>query len=755
MIKIDDMPRRIAVGRTLDNGYSALQIDCGEWMKRHPQLTEYRIEVKRPDGEMYFADTTFADGVLTWNINAADTAIAGDGEFQVVAIGTDGERKTSSHPIMFVSDIIAGMAADTPPEPNKAWTDRVIEETRKSATQAAASAAEAKETLESIPEDYTELSEEVGKLSEEIGNKLDRYGMSINRLSTDGEQVGYALNKDTGGVYSADGYRVSDYCDVRTDNPHGTITIRGLTLAPRCCFYDGEKIFISTIEGVQIQTSPVSLPDGTAYVRVQSSSEFTNAFVNIGSDVEYHDPNKRPEVVIPQKMSDLINDEQFFSAKKAGEILPKHVDFTLYSKNLLDESKIVDGGYVNYENGAIVAGASFEYTDDYVDISDNDGAICIFEFTALNQPPAAGFFRCAFYNKNKTYISGVDNNPSAGFNDINRGVVAVPSGAAYVRCSWVIRATHKHRMIAYGDSTDMTYEAYGLKDANPAALYDKIQNVSDGVNGWRGLTWVSYGDSITAQGNNGHPTSYQYYVDSAIGFAQSYRRGVGGQTYKVNTNTFYANPDGSYAGRYGMDGLTEPPEGTTTHLGYFASWDRITAMIPDSIRESIDLVMLCGGTNDHVSVEDVETDGVISAGTPVWVPNSAVDAHWAASEHYAGGDYDISTFAGAIASTITKMRIWCPNAIVVLATPYPRWDTDTMQQYTNSSGLDFRGMCEIQIAAAKYMGCPVVDANAMCCVGGANFASTVSDGVHPNAMGVKLYGKALADGLNTISPKIV
>lgn len=168
MIKIDDMPRRIAVGRTLDNGYKALQIDCGEWVKRHPQLTEYRIEVKRTDGEMYFADTTFADSVLTWNIDAADTAIAGDGEFQVVAIGTNGERKTSSHPIMFVSDIIAGTASETPPEANKAWTDKVIEETRKSATQAAASAAEAKETLESIPEDYKELAQEVGQLSEEI-----------------------------------------------------------------------------------------------------------------------------------------------------------------------------------------------------------------------------------------------------------------------------------------------------------------------------------------------------------------------------------------------------------------------------------------------------------------------------------------------------------------------------------------------------------------------------------------------------------
>jgi lysophospholipase L1-like esterase len=307
-------------------------------------------------------------------------------------------------------------------------------------------------------------------------------------------------------------------------------------------------------------------------------------------------------------------------------------------------------------------------------------------------------------------------------------------------------------MIAYGDDYNIPYEPYEAIDANPLTLYKNIKEKTQN-SAWNGLVWLSYGDSITAQGNNGG--GYQNIVDDMLGFGTSYRRGVGGQTYKANTSTFYANADGSYAGRYGSNGLTEAPEGTTTHLGYFASWDRITTMIPESIRESIDLVVLCGGTNDHATVEDVETDGIISAGVPVWVANSTIDAEWAAASDYAGGDYDINTFPGAIASTIMKMRIWCPNAVVVLATPYPRWDTTTMQQYTNSKGLDFREMCEIQIATAKYMGCPVCDTNAMSGMSATNFAGTVLDGVHPNTAGMKLYGKALADCLNGISPKIV
>lgn len=450
------------------------------------------------------------------------------------------------------------------------------------------------------------------------------------------------------------------------------------------------------------------------------------------------------------ELSEAIDDKQYFSAKVDSAIKARHVDFSIKSKNLLDESQIVPGYFVWHTNGNLSANSSFAVSD-YVDISGNTGTLAIVKYAEeTSEAPNGTFHRCAFYDENKVYISGVSNGASTS-SDMTTGIVKVPENAKYIRVSW--NAAVVYRLIAYGDSTNIPYVPYETKDANPERLYDDLKKLKTVITKWNGLTWVSYGDSITAQGNNGG--GYQNIVDNMLGFGTSYRRGVGGQTYKANTSTFYANPDGSYAGRYGMGGLTEAPEGTTEHLGYFASWDRITTMIHESIRESIDLVVLCGGTNDHGSVEDVETDGVISAGTPIWIAGSAIDAEWAASSYYADGDYDISTFAGAIASTVTKMRIWCPNAVVVLATPYPRWNTETKEQYANSKGLDFREMCEIQIAVAKYTACPVVDANAMCGVGGVNFADTVSDGVHPNTVGMKMYGKALADGLKDISPTIV
>ena len=56
---------------------------------------------------------------------------------------------------------------------------------------------------------------------------------------------------------------------------------------------------------------------------------------------------------------------------------------------------------------------------------------------------------------------------------------------------------------------------------------------------------------------------------------------------------------------------------------------------------------------------------------------------------YLQGDYNIDTFTGAVASCIMKWQVWCPNAIVVLVTPFPRWGLNTKQQL-KSNNLTFR-----------------------------------------------------------------
>lgn len=122
---------------------------------------------------------------------------------------------------------------------------------------------------------------------------------------------------------------------------------------------------------------------------------------------------------------------------------------------------------------------------------------------------------------------------------------------------------------------------------------------------------------------------------------------------------------------------------------------------------------------------------------------------------YLQGDYNIDTFTGAVASCIMKWQVWCPNAIVVLVTPFPRWGLNTKQQL-KSNNLTFRQLCEIELQTAKYMNTEIIDANAKCNINIHNFEScTQTDDIHPNEDGRKLYGRTLITELYNIYPKII
>jgi lysophospholipase L1-like esterase len=309
---------------------------------------------------------------------------------------------------------------------------------------------------------------------------------------------------------------------------------------------------------------------------------------------------------------------------------------------------------------------------------------------------------------------------------------------------------------------------------------NKIKEINNLINNWENKNVVVYGDSITAQGNGDNAecvNSYFYPAYKKFGFKNLYVRGIGGQTYMWNTGGYYSavGSNGKYLNRYNFDSegnqlsTTVSPIRTTAeekaniesfygksieiHYGAFCSWDRITSMIPSDIRESIDLIIVCGGTNDHSHIEEIIVDGEIAANEPIWKPNDKTDPTWGTSSMYLGGDYDINTLSGAIASTVMKMQTWCPNAVVVVATPFPAFDTTTKQQLINSAGLSFRNLCKIEIDVAGMIGIDVIDANGKCGINGANFYLYQTDGTHPNAEGRKMYSRVFNGELNRIAAK--
>ena len=126
-INIDSLTP-IKVARRYDGAADAVEFDVSRWIEAYPALTEYRVEVTSPGGAVYFPEAVDLDGhTLKWTIMPSDTGTAGDGEYQIVATGPNGERKTSASARFVVREIMDGTAGDTPPEPAQPWVDKVLD----------------------------------------------------------------------------------------------------------------------------------------------------------------------------------------------------------------------------------------------------------------------------------------------------------------------------------------------------------------------------------------------------------------------------------------------------------------------------------------------------------------------------------------------------------------------------------------------------------------------------------------------------
>ena len=135
MYKIDEL-KNVVIGKKLDNAVSEIVIDIGVWRSKYPDLTQYRIEVVSPSGLVYMPVVKVNQETLVWKITDGDTAVKGQGSYQVVATGNNGERKTSEIAHLYIGAIIHSTDAEEAPDPAKPWVDAVFD----AATRAEAAA---------------------------------------------------------------------------------------------------------------------------------------------------------------------------------------------------------------------------------------------------------------------------------------------------------------------------------------------------------------------------------------------------------------------------------------------------------------------------------------------------------------------------------------------------------------------------------------------------------------------------------------
>lgn len=106
----------LVIGRQDDNLMEEFYFDITPWVEQNPSLVAFRIEVTSPNGAKYTAPNQRQEGnnLVVWIVTNVDTAVPGVGEYEIVAIGENGEQRTSAHASLHVRKRASGTPGGVP-----------------------------------------------------------------------------------------------------------------------------------------------------------------------------------------------------------------------------------------------------------------------------------------------------------------------------------------------------------------------------------------------------------------------------------------------------------------------------------------------------------------------------------------------------------------------------------------------------------------------------------------------------------------
>lgn len=291
-------------------------------------------------------------------------------------------------------------------------------------------------------------------------------------------------------------------------------------------------------------------------------------------------------------------------------------------------------------------------------------------------------------------------------------------------------------------------------------------------NDWAGKTMAVYGDSVVAINNgdyiypfNNIGQKWANYTAAYFNMARQYGRGIGGQRYawlNGGGSVSWVTPTGVLINRIdaqnydNWDG-TSYPSGVTSEMvdngsairtrGCLSSWHRITHQFPESIKNNIDVVLVMAH-NDSYDTDDW-----------TFISNDTTDPEWVDSgaEYYGkiNGDYNISTLRGGILSTIMKLQLWMPNAIIVLTTGISGQGVTGELLPDEVNRVIFLNMANAVRDMGKLSAIPVIDTFANDGINGWNRTTYITDTIHPYTVaGGKMIARAVIGGIKSIIPNL-
>ena len=252
-------------------------------------------------------------------------------------------------------------------------------------------------------------------------------------------------------------------------------------------------------------------------------------------------------------------------------------------------------------------------------------------------------------------------------------------------------------------------------------------------NQWKGMTFASYGDSITA--SFGWGTTIQDFFQ----FSSKLNRGIGGTSVRNYNKDIMVSvfPTGTQnRAEWETSPYYDPDAPSVQCCQAMSSWSRIKASFPTEIKEDVRLVIIMGGTNDFGDSPQDIGDNLL----PQWSdtdPDCLYDTEWISDSTYnpEAGDFNTRTsFKGATASIIVKMQRWMPKARLVLASQlsgrgvHGENATNFMFDKNGHSPLDYAYATK---RVADMMSIPYIPLFESTGINQFNRKDFIVDGVHP------------------------
>ena len=142
---INKLPLIIQLGVQTENNAEAVEFDVSDWLARDGSMS-FSVWVTRPGGAEAYqaANVQLREGILYWWPTSADTAIAGHGKVEILAVSAN-RRMLSGWTETAIKETTTETTTETPSE-QRPWFDQALlaaDEAKAAATSAAASADQA------------------------------------------------------------------------------------------------------------------------------------------------------------------------------------------------------------------------------------------------------------------------------------------------------------------------------------------------------------------------------------------------------------------------------------------------------------------------------------------------------------------------------------------------------------------------------------------------------------------------------------